>query len=145
MAHALSKRTVVASVLGSLLIAGALGSWRALAATDSSHGLEKPIFKSALPNVPGKTLTAIQVDFAPGTRSPRHAHAGSVFAFVLRGKIRSENSATGPARVYQEGEGFFEPPGSIHTITENASQGESASLLAVFVADDDAQLTRKAP
>jgi quercetin dioxygenase-like cupin family protein len=60
---------------------------------------------------------------------------------VLSGAIRSENSATGPARIYHAGESFFEPPGSTHNVSENASTTEPASLLAVFVADDDAKLT----
>jgi len=55
--------------------------------------------------------------------------------------VRSENSATGPARIYKAGEDFFEPPGSEHLVSENASATEPASLLAIFVADDGAQLT----
>ena len=94
-----------------------------------------------LPNVPGKSITGVLVTYAPGGRSPAHHHAGSVMAFVLTGAIRSENSATGPARVYQAGESFFEPPGSEHLVSENASATEPASLLAVFVADDGAELT----
>jgi len=94
-----------------------------------------------LPNVPGKTLSAVVVNYAPGGKSPSHHHAGSVFALVLSGAIRSENSATGPAKIYKAGESFFEPPGSTHSITVNASATEPASLLAVFVADDDAKLT----
>jgi quercetin dioxygenase-like cupin family protein len=70
-----------------------------------------------------------------------HRHAGSVFAYVLSGSIRSENSATGPVRVYKAGESFFEPPGSEHLVSENASATEPASLLAVFVADDNAHFT----
>jgi quercetin dioxygenase-like cupin family protein len=83
----------------------------------------------------------VVVSYAPGGRSPAHHHAGSVFAYVLSGAIRSENSATGPAKVYKAGEGFFEPPGSEHLVSENASATEPASLLAVFVADDGARLT----
>lgn len=94
-----------------------------------------------LPNVPGKSITGVLVTYAPGGRSPAHHHAGSVMAFVLAGAIRSENSATGPARVYHAGESFFEPPGSEHLVSENASATEPASLLAVFVADDGAELT----
>ena len=94
-----------------------------------------------LPNVAGKSTTGVLVSYAPGGRSPAHHHAGSVMAFVLTGAIRSENSATGPARVYQAGESFFEPPGSEHLVSENASATEPASLLAVFVADDGAELT----
>ncbi|WP_275190530.1 cupin domain-containing protein [Bradyrhizobium sp. CSA112] len=100
-----------------------------------------PVRSEKLPNVPGKSLTAVVVDYAPGGKSASHHHAGSVFAYVLSGSIRSENSATGPARVYKAGESFFEPPGSEHLVSENASTTEPASLLAVFVADDGAQLT----
>src|SRR5438445_9380689 len=101
----------------------------------------KPVRAEKLPNVPGKSLTAVVVNYAPGGKSTSHHHAGSVFAYVLSGEIRSENSATGPAKVYKAGESFFEPPGSSHLVSENASATEPASLLAVFVADDGAQLT----
>jgi quercetin dioxygenase-like cupin family protein len=101
----------------------------------------KSIFSDKLPNVPGKDLTAVVVTYAPGGKSLSHRHAGSVFAYVLSGEIRSENSATGPAKVYKAGEGFFEPPGSTHSVSENASSTEPASLLAIFVADEGAKLT----
>src|SRR5215212_3201513 len=58
-----------------------------------------PVRSEKLPNVPGKSLTAVVVNYAPGGKSASHHHAGSVFAYVLSGSIRSENSATGPARV----------------------------------------------
>ncbi len=101
----------------------------------------KPVAMEKLPNVPGKSLTAVVVTYAPGGRSGKHHHAGSVFAYVLSGAVRSENSATGPGQVYKAGESFFEPPGSEHLVSENASTTEPASLLAVFVADDGADLT----
>ena len=101
----------------------------------------KAVLSEKLPNVPGKSLTAVVVTYAPGGKSLSHHHAGSVFAYVLSGEIRSENSVTGPARVYKAGESFFEPPGSEHLVSENASTTEPASLLAVFVADDGAKLT----
>lgn len=102
-------------------------------------------FSEKLPNVPGKTLTGVHVTYPPGGKSASHAHAGSVYAYVLSGRVRSQNSVTGPARVYAAGEGFFEPPGSIHVISENASDSEPAELLAIFVADDGAALSRPAP
>ena len=105
----------------------------------------RPAFSDKLPNVPGKTLTALVVTYPPGGRSARHHHAGSVFAYVLSGSIRSQTSATGPARIYKTGESFFEPPGSTHLISENASATEPASLLAVFVADDGASLKTDEP
>ena len=116
-----------------------------LAADPPPKASVKTAFSEKLPNVPGKTLTGIHVTYPPGGKSTSHAHAGSVYAYVLSGKVRSENSVTGPVRVYSAGEGFFEPPGSVHTISENASDTEPATLLAIFVADDGAELSRSAP
>lgn len=119
----------------------------ALAAATAHDGGEeagaevKLVLAEKLAGVPGKSLTAVVVNYAPGGKSSAHRHAGSVFAYVLSGAIRSENSATGPAKVYRAGESFFEPAGSKHLVSENASATEPASLLAVFVADDGAQLT----
>jgi quercetin dioxygenase-like cupin family protein len=119
----------------------------ALAVSASSYrpahadGETKVVRSEKLPNAPGKNLTAVVVNYAPGAKSQSHHHAGSVFVYVLSGEIRSENSATGPAKVYKAGETFFEPPGSEHLVSENASTTEPASLLAVFVADEGAKLT----
>ncbi len=125
-----------------LLVASMLlGGLPSRADGEEGGGEVKPIHVEKLANVPGKTLTVVTVNYAPGGKSGAHHHAGSVFAYVLSGAIRSENSATGPVKVYKAGESFFEPPGSKHLISENASTTEPASLLAVFVADDGAQLT----
>ena len=102
---------------------------------------EKLVRTELLPNVPGKRITVTVVSYAPGQKSGPHHHPGSVVAYVLSGAIRSENSATGPVKVYKAGESFFEPPGSRHLVSENASAKEPARLLAVHVADDGAQLT----
>ncbi len=101
----------------------------------------KPAFSEKLPNAPGKSITGVVVTYAPGGKSGKHHHAGSVLAYVLSGTIRSQNSATGPVKDYKAGESFFEPPGSDHLVSQNASETEPASLLAIFVADDVATLT----
>jgi quercetin dioxygenase-like cupin family protein len=62
-------------------------------------------------HVPGKSLTVVIVNYASGGKSDKHRHPGSVFAYVLSGAIRSENSAIGPVKVYKAGESFFEPSG----------------------------------
>ena len=103
---------------------------------------ETKLFEGKLAHVPGHTLTAEVVEFPPGYKSDVHHHAGSVFAYVLTGRIRSQNSATGPARIYKAGESFFEPPGSDHLVTENPSATEPASLLAIHIAKDGAVLTK---
>ncbi len=127
---------IVLLLFGALL-AGATSGAKTREADDDV----KLVRTEKLANAPGQTLTAVTVNYAPGGKSRGHHHAGSVFAHVLSGAIRSENSATGPVKVYKAGESFFEPPGSKHLISENASATEPASLLAVFIADDGAQLT----
>ena len=100
-------------------------------------------YDQPLPNVPGKSLRVVRVDYAPGGTSPAHTHAKSAFIFarVLKGSIRSAVN-DGPARVYREGESFQEKPGDRHSVSENASRTEPASLLATFVVDTaDTQLT----
>ena len=132
------------SILVAALVFATSGLWAGATnrATGQDAGAQvKPVIAEKLPNVPGKSMTAVVVTYPPGGKSPKHRHAGSVFAYVLSGSIRSENSATGPAKVYQAGESFFEPPGSEHLVSENASATEPARLLAVFVADDGARLT----
>ena len=128
-------RLTLAVVIALTALAGVYRSARA------DDPVVKAVLSEKLPNVPGKSLTAVVVNYAPGGKSVSHRHAGSVFVYVLSGQIRSENSATGPAKVYQVGETFFEPSGSEHLVSENASATEPASLLAVFVADDGAKLT----
>lgn len=106
-------------------------------------------FEHALPNVAGKRMVAVVVSYPPGGKSAAHHHAASAFiyAYVLSGAIRSQVD-NGPVKVYHAGEGFYELPGSHHRISENASENEPASLLAIFIVDSgDKPLTTpdKAP
>ena len=39
-------------------------------------------FEAAIPNIPGKSLVAVQVDYAPGAASPPHTHAKSAFIYA---------------------------------------------------------------
>jgi quercetin dioxygenase-like cupin family protein len=98
----------------------------------------KPVFEHVIPNAQGKSMVAVVVNYPPGGKSPAHHHAGSAFiyAYVLSGAIRSQVGDE-PAKVYRVGESFYEVPGSHHRISENASDKEPASLLAVFVVDSN--------
>ena len=51
-----------------------------------------PYFNQAIPNIPGKSLVAQFVDYAPGGASASHAHAKSafVFAYVWRNRVTGE-------------------------------------------------------
>jgi quercetin dioxygenase-like cupin family protein len=93
-------------------------------------------FEAAIPNIPGKSLIAVEVDYAPGAASPSHTHAKSAFiyAYVISGAIESKVN-DGETRIYRAGESWSEPPNATHSISRNASKTEPAKLLAVFVLD----------
>ena len=60
-----------------------------------------PVFASAIPNIPGKSLIVGEVDYAPGQATPAHMHAKSAFiyAYVLSGAIESKVN-DGETRIY---------------------------------------------
>ena len=96
------------------------------------------VFEHAIPNAAGKNLVAIRVTYPPGGKSPPHHHAPSAFiyGYVLSGAVRSQVD-DGLVKVYQTGEGFYEMPGARHRISENASDKNPASLLAIYVVDSN--------
>ena len=100
----------------------------------------EPIASYALPNVPGKRVTIVRVFYGPGGFTRAHRHAGSVTAYITKGEIRSQLGG-GPVEIFKVGQSFFEPPGATHLVSANASSTEPAELIAVFVADEGAQLT----
>src|SRR5262245_32057338 len=67
----------------------------------------KIVFEHAIPNIPGKSLIAQVVTYAPGGKSSSHRHAPSAFIYarVLSGAIRSQVDDQ-PVKVYRVGESF---------------------------------------
>lgn len=96
------------------------------------------VYEQDLPNVPGKKMKVVLVEYGPGGFSPGHTHPDSAFIYarVLQGAINSQIN-DGPVETFQAGEAFTELPGSRHSVSANASQTEEAKLLAVFVVDSE--------
>lgn len=112
----------------------------AVGASGSSLDKVELVSSNALPDLPGKRVTVVRVTYGPGGFTPPHRHAGTVTAYITKGRIRSQLQG-GPVEVFEVGQSFFEPPGAIHLVSANASETEFAELIAVFVADEGAQLT----
>src|SRR5690349_18027057 len=94
-------------------------------ANDVSNGKSKVtlVYEHTLPNVPGKSIKGVLVEYQPGGSSPAHTHAASAFIYatVLEGEIRSKVN-DGPEVVYHAGESFSEMPGDRHGVSANASK-----------------------
>jgi quercetin dioxygenase-like cupin family protein len=122
--------------IAAFLCAAILASGAALAVEPAakSNSNSSPAFNLPIPNIPGKSITAVVVNYPPGGGSLPHHHAPSAFitGYVLEGAVRSQVD-DGPVKVYHVGEYFTEKPGAHHAVSENASQTEPAKLLAIFV------------
>ena len=123
-------------------LAGALALFSQLAASAQTPSHKGPVFKHDLPDVSlnGWEVTVSEVDLPPGHVGHAHRHAGFVLAYVLEGNIVTKISGQ-PEKTYAAGEMFYEPPGSTHEVSKNASETEPAKLLALILAPKGARLT----
>jgi quercetin dioxygenase-like cupin family protein len=129
-------------MMRTLLASLALGATVMTAASAHDASDEKSrvnlVYDHVLPNVPGKSIRGVLVEYEPGGSSPAHTHPKSAFIYatVLQGTIRSQVNE-GPVTTHRAGESFSEYPGDRHSVSENASATEPARLLAVFVVDTE--------
>ena len=129
---------MIKSIAAAIILTAALAS---PGAAKDAHASEKAakvtlVYVHELPNVPGKSIKGILVEYGPGGFSEAHTHPSSAFIYatVLEGSIRSQVNDD-PAKVYKAGESFSEMPGDRHSVSENGSKTKPAKLLAVFVVD----------
>jgi quercetin dioxygenase-like cupin family protein len=125
------KRILTSLLLAALPLGGALAD-----APASKNAKVTLVYQHELPNVPGKSMKGVLVEYGPGGYSPGHLHPKSAFIYatVLEGAIRSQVN-DGPVTIYKAGQSFSEMPGDRHGVSANASKTKKAKLLAVFVVD----------
>jgi quercetin dioxygenase-like cupin family protein len=123
-------------ILCSLLIATLLFGSALAELPGSKNAKVTLVYQHELPNVPGKSIKGVLVEYGPGGYSPGHTHPKSAFIYatVLEGAIKSQVN-DGPVTTYRAGQSFSELPGDRHGVSTNASATEPAKLLAVFVVD----------
>jgi len=126
-------RPILTAVFATFAIFASAG-----AVAHGSSEIVKPNFEQTIPNLPGKSLVAVEVEYPPGAASVPHVHAKSAFiyAYVVSGAVESKVN-DGEVRVYHAGESWSEPPGASHPVSRNASKTRPAKLLAVFVVDSN--------
>ena len=125
-------------------VAAFLSTFTGTASASPSSNV-KQIFEKALPDVSlhGWSATAVEVSYAPGASSKPHRHPGFVIGYVVEGSVRFRISGE-PERVIAKGEMFYEPPGSVHLVSQNASGSESAKSMALIFAETGKPITTPA-
>lgn len=113
-----------------------------------AHG-EKPdqvrILQEQLPtNSPGNKAVMLTVSYAPGEASPGHWHPGAVMAYVLEGAVTSKLNDE-PDKTYKAGEFWYEAPGTVHSVSRNASKSAPAKLLVWSLVEEGKPVTEPLP
>src|ERR1700751_3569853 len=129
------KRTLCSLLVASLPFGSVLAD-----APKSKNAKVTLVYQHELPDVPGKSIKGVLVEYGPGGFSPAHTHPRSAFIYatVLEGAIRSQVN-DGQVTTYKAGQSFPELPGDRHAVIANASNTKPARLLAVFVVDTNEQ------
>jgi quercetin dioxygenase-like cupin family protein len=91
----------------------------------------------------GWTGTMLEVTYPPGAKSASHQHSGPTFGYVVKGSILWAVDGE-PAKTLTAGQTFFEPLGSIHSTSANASATEPAVISVVIVGKTGEPLTKPA-
>lgn len=113
-------------------------------AHDEGHENVTVLENHPMLNAPGKKAMVLTVDYQPGQVSIPHSHSGSAIAYVLEGEVISRVN-DGKAIIYKAGQTWYEPAGSRHYESRNASASNPAKLLVFILLDDNGDVLTPLP
>lgn len=91
-----------------------------------------PLLSKDLKEVPGKEVTMITVEYAPGGTDPIHRHDAHAFIYVLEGSIVMQVKG-GKEVTLTPGQTFYEGPDDVHVVGRNASSTKPAKFVVFFI------------
>jgi quercetin dioxygenase-like cupin family protein len=122
------KRAMKKILLVSLL------AWIPLIAEDAKV---TPLTLKPLPDIPGKEVEMILVEYPPGGSDPVHRHNAHALVYVLEGSIVMGLNGAKPVTL-TPGQTFYEGPNDIHTLGRNASKTAPARFVVFLLKDKNA-------
>lgn len=96
-----------------------------------------PLMSKDLPEMPGREVSMITVEYPPGGSDPVHRHDAHGFIYVLEGSVLMQVEG-GKEVTLTPGQTFYEGPNDVHTVGRNASKTRPAKFLVFFVKDKGA-------
>ena len=112
-----------------------------LYAVQPQASIVKPVLTQALPDLQGKEVSIVTVEYPPGFVGAPHRHDSDTFVYVLEGSIIMQ-VAGGKQMTLHPGETFYESPTDVHSVGRNASNTERAKFLVFFVKNQGAPASR---
>jgi quercetin dioxygenase-like cupin family protein len=88
---------------------------------------------------PGKEVTMITVDYAPGGADPAHRHDAQAFVYVLEGSVEMQMKGAEKVTLHP-GDTFYEDPEGIHLVGRNASDTKPAKTVVLLIKEKGAPL-----
>ena len=98
-----------------------------------------PLMSKDLTELPGKEVSMITVEYAPGGVDPIHRHDAHAFIYVLEGTILMQLKGGKEVRL-TAGETFYEGPADVHVVGRNASTTMPAKFVVLFIKDKGAPI-----
>ena len=99
----------------------------------------KPLLSKDLPELPGKEVSMITVEYPPDSTDPIHRHNAHAFVYVLEGTIVMQVKG-GKEVTLTPGQTFYEGPDDVHVVGRNASKTKPARFVVFFIKDKGAPL-----
>jgi quercetin dioxygenase-like cupin family protein len=118
------KRTTISLLLLSLMTSG----------VTAQEPDVVTVISKALPDIPGKEVLIITVEYPPGGSDPVHRHDAHGFIDVLEGSVVMQVKG-GKEVTLTPGQSFCEGPEDVHVVGRNASTTRPAKFLVVLVKD----------
>jgi quercetin dioxygenase-like cupin family protein len=88
-----------------------------------------------LPKGDYRNAAMVIVEYAPGGETKKHRHDVAIFAYVVEGAVESQLDGQ-EIKTYKKGDTWYEPPGTIHAVSRNASSTQPAKLLVFAVGEE---------
>ena len=107
-------------------------------AAAAPQAVVKELTTHDLPDIPGKEVLVISVDYPPGAVDPVHRHDAHAFVYVLEGSIVMGVKG-GKEVTLTPGQTFYEGPDDIHTVGRNASNSKPAKFIVTLIKPKNAQ------
>jgi quercetin dioxygenase-like cupin family protein len=102
------------------------------ATSEAPHASVTSLTSKDLPELPGKEVLMITVDYPPGTVDPIHRHNAHAFVYVLEGSIIMQVKG-GKEVTLTPGQTFYEGPDDVHVVGRNASSTKPAKFVVFFI------------
>jgi quercetin dioxygenase-like cupin family protein len=96
-----------------------------------------PLMSKDLPELPGKEVEMITVEYPPGSIDPIHRHNAHAFVYVMEGSIVMQVKG-GKEVTLTPGQTFYEGPDDVHIVGRNASSTRPAKFVVLLIKDKGA-------